>query len=56
MSGIPTNPPNTKTIDWGAQVRRYWGDQWNQKEVVYVFSNGRQFKDSGPNSGIYDPE
>lgn len=52
-NGIPTTPPGTKTIDWGAMVRKYWGDEWLKKETVYQFSNGREFKDSGPNAGIY---
>lgn len=52
-NGIPTDPPATSTRDWGAMVRKIWGDEWLKREVVYTFSNGRKFEDSGPNSGIY---
>lgn len=52
-SGVPTNKPNTSTMDWGALVREAWGDQWLQREYVYQFSNGRKFYDSGVNGGPY---
>jgi hypothetical protein len=52
-NGIPTTPPPTSTKDWGAMVRRYWGDAWLRREEVYIFSNGRKFDDSGDHAGIY---
>lgn len=51
--GVPTTPPSTRTIDWAAYVRKVWGDEWNRKDIVYVFSNGKVRRDSGGNSGIY---
>lgn len=53
MAGVPTTPPNTRTIDWAALVRKAWGDDWAKKETVYKFTKGREFKDSGSHSGIY---
>lgn len=53
MASVPTKPPSTTTLNWGAQVRKAWGDAWHEKEVVYEFSNNRKFKDSGPSAGIY---
>jgi hypothetical protein len=41
-------------IDYAALVRDLWGDEWKKPEVVYEFSNGRKFEDSGPNHGIYE--
>ncbi len=52
-SGIPTKPPTTRTIDFGAQVRAAWGDQWHAKETAYQFTNGRTFKDPGAQGGPY---
>lgn len=52
---VPTTPPKTKSVDWGAQVRQIWGDEWHKDDVVYKFSNGREFKSSDDSSsGIYD--
>ena len=50
---VPTKLPTTRTTDYGAQVRKAWGDQWHKREPAYEFSNGRKFDDSGPNAGIY---
>lgn len=52
-SQVPTTPPITRTVDYGALVRKAWGDSWHVPDTVYVFSNGRVFKDSGANGGPY---
>ena len=46
-------PPFFSNIDYGARVREAWGDEWLIKEKVYIFSNGRVFRDSAPNGGPY---
>ena len=46
-------PPTSRTFDLAALVRKAWGDEWLKKEVVYEFSNGRKFEDSGVNGGPY---
>jgi hypothetical protein len=51
--GVPTRKPDTRTIDYGAQVRAAWKDEWHKKEIAYEFSNGRQFKDPGAQGGPY---
>lgn len=43
-------------IDYGNNVRRIWGVEWAQKDIVYRFSNGRIFRDSAPNGGPYGPQ
>lgn len=53
MATVPTKPPSTRTLDWGAKVRQAWGDQWHEKEIAYEMSNGRKFKDPAPNGGPY---
>lgn len=55
---VPTKPPTFRTIDWGAEMRRLWGDEWHAREPGYEFAqmNGRttrRFDDSGDDSGIY---
>ncbi len=50
---VPTTPPITRTLDYGALVRKAWGDQFHVPDVAYRFSNGREFKDSGPTGAFY---
>jgi len=52
-SGVPKLPPFTRTISFGAEVKRMWGDEWVKKDIGYEFSNGRQFRVSEPNGGPY---
>jgi hypothetical protein len=47
---------STRIIDWSALVRNAWGDEYKKPDVVYEFSNGRKFSDSGELAGIYDQE
>lgn len=55
--GVDNTPPKTRTLSWAAIVRRLWGDEWNKKETVYQFSNGREFKSTDyGTSGVYRPE
>lgn len=52
-----TNPPPVKTraLSWEALVRQREGEDYNKKEVVYEFSNGRKFESTdSTDSGIYD--
>lgn len=51
--GVPFTPPSTRTISFGAEVRRAWGDEWGKKDIAYKFSNGRKFNVSEPNGGPY---
>ena len=53
QGNVPTAPPRTRTIDYGAQVRKVWGDEWHKKETAYEFSNGRKFNDPGNVGGPY---
>jgi hypothetical protein len=55
MAYNTTPPVTTKEIDFAALVRKVEGDAMNKPETVYEFSNGREFKDSGSNGGIYNP-
>ena len=50
---VPTIPPITRTVDYGAQVRKAWGDLYHVPDVAYRFSNGRTFNDSGIAGGPY---
>jgi hypothetical protein len=52
-SGVPLLPPPTRTVDYGALVRKAWGDEWLKKDVAYEMSNGRKFAASEPNGGPY---
>lgn len=55
MAQSPTPPvPTLRVIDWGAAVRKAWGDAWSQPEIAYEWSNARKFEDSGANGGPYD--
>ena len=46
-------PVTLKIIDYGNIVRRAWGADWAKRDVVYKFSNGRQFRDSFTQGGPY---
>jgi hypothetical protein len=53
-NGIPTDPPVSRIIDFGALVKEALGDAYHKHEVVYKFSNGRKFESSDyGTSGIY---
>lgn len=45
-------PVQTKELDFAALVRKV--EDLNKKDIVYEFSNSRQFEDSGSNGGIYN--
>ena len=49
------NPPNTgRPVDYAAQVRKAWGRQWKQPEVVYQFSGGKKVVSTDhKETGIY---
>lgn len=52
-SYTPVPPPITRTVDYGAMVRKAWGDQFHVPDVAYRFSNNRTFNDPAPNGGVY---
>ena len=52
-SYAPVPPPITRELDYGALVRKAWGDSFHIPDTAYRFSNGREFKDSAPNGGPY---
>lgn len=41
-----TKPVTTRVINWGAEVRKIWGDEYHKPDVVYEFSNSRKFESS----------
>jgi hypothetical protein len=48
-------PIKMRDLDWAALVRQREGEAYNAKEVVYEFSNGREFKSTdSTDSGIYE--
>ena len=46
-------PVTYQIIDYGNLVRRAWGAEWSQRDVVYKFSNNRVFRDSTVDGGPY---
>lgn len=51
MSTVET--VKTRIINWAAEVRKEWGEDWNKPEPAYQFSNDRKFDDTGDNHGVY---
>lgn len=43
-----------RTINWAQLVQKVEGDEFKKPEVVYEFSNGRKFEDSGPDGSFYE--
>ena len=53
---VQYTPVTTRLIDWNAEVRKEWGEEYTQPETVYEFSNGREFHSTDKtDSGIYVP-
>lgn len=50
---MSTETVKTRLINWAAEVRKELGEEYNKPEVAYEFSNGREFKDTGDNHGVY---
>lgn len=48
-------PVKFRVIDMNAEVRKYWGPEWNKPETSYVFSNDRKFELRTEDAGIYNP-
>lgn len=47
--------PTSRTLDWASFVRAAWGEEFNQPDTAYRFSNGREFKGTeNVGGGIYD--
>lgn len=56
MAATPTelaHDPVFRTIDMGAEIRRIYGPHWNEPEISYKFSNGREFKLRTGDAAIY---
>lgn len=49
-------PVTNSKVDYANNVRRIWGAEWSQRDVVYRFSNGRIFRDSFTQGGPYGPQ
>ena len=52
---MATEQPHEVTgsqLDLETLVRKVYGPKWNEQEVVYKFSNGREFKES-PDANPY---
>ena len=55
MANTPP-PVTTNNIDYAALVRKVQGEDANKPEIVYKFSNGKEYKSTdNTNSGIYVP-
>lgn len=47
--------PNSRTLDWASFVRAAWGVSFNEPDVIYQFSKGREFKSTDASDhGFYD--
>jgi hypothetical protein len=47
------NKVQSRTIDYGAMVRKQWGKEWNKPEIAYEFSNGRKFDETKYEQGYF---
>ena len=45
--------PIFRELNLSAEVKRIWGPHWNEPEIAYEFSNGRQFKLRTGDAAIY---
>lgn len=52
-NGTRTDTPASSQLDWGALVRKVWGDAWHKKETAYEFTNGRKFVSPEEEGGPY---
>lgn len=49
--------PKSRTLDWAAAVREAWGPEFNAPDVVYRFTNNREFKSTDASDhGIYSDD
>jgi hypothetical protein len=53
MATTPAPLNNTTLKDMKTLVLKQWGKKWNEPEIAYRFSNGREFEDSGAQGGPY---
>lgn len=53
MANETENVVNFRTINLSAEIKKSWGDKWNEPEVSYKFSNGREFKLRTEDASIY---
>ena len=49
-----SNDPSFRTINLSAEVKKMWGQEWNEPETAYVFSNGRKFTLRTGDAAIYE--
>ena len=54
MPNQASNETSSSDRNWGAEVRRAWGEEYYKADTAYEFSNGREFKSTdASDSGIY---
>jgi len=49
-----SQPPNFRTIDMNAEVRKVLGKKYNEPELAYEFSGGRKFYLRTEDAAIYE--
>ncbi len=37
-----SKPVTTRILNWGAEVRKAWGDEYQKPDVAYEWSNGKK--------------
>lgn len=46
--------PNSRTLDFGSFAKQQWGPEYYQPDVIYRFSNSREFKSTdATTNGFY---
>lgn len=48
------NQVTFKTINWAQLVSQVLGEELAKRDVVYEFSDGRKFEESGPEGAFYE--
>ncbi len=49
-----TKPVTTRVLNWGAEVRKAWGDEYQKPDVAYEWSNGKKHESTDRSeSGFY---
>jgi len=44
----------TRTLNWGQMVRESWGTEWDEREVIYRWSNGDEMvENNNTKYGVY---
>lgn len=53
MPTEPDHPVTMREVNLSAEIKKYWGPEWNQPELEYEFSNGRKFYRKTGDAAIY---